>query len=435
MRGRFWSGLCLTLFAGAVSAHGAGPLPVDSVSRLIQQALANNPELLAARQRLAEAAGALRQAGLKPNPEFAVSFSNGDALASAGERGYEVGYSQPLELGGRRARRVESATLAAALARAEVRDRERLLRSEVRVRYVEALSAMRNLGNTQRVLDLTRQSFELARARTREGEGAPLEEGLLQVEANRIDSDRILFQSEVERAVLTLRLLAGLDEGGSLTINERLSAPSISIDASRAVETALRSRPDLEAARIRETLSAAEVALARAEGAPAAALTARYAHLHSRFDQYGLAGPGGAAVPLRDRDNILTGGVSISLPFRNRNQGNVEAAAARQRGAELRRSALERSIRQEALAALNRYEATRRALEFFDRGVLAQAQENLRIVRGAYELGELRLLDVINEQRRVLETQRAYTSLLRDANVALAELERAVGVPLEEVLP
>jgi outer membrane protein, heavy metal efflux system len=67
----------------------------------------------------------------------------------------------------------------------------------------------------------------------------------------------------------------------------------------------------------------------------------------------------------------------------------------------------------------------------FDQGVVQQSQENLRIVRGAYELGELRLLDVINEQRRLLETQRAYTDLLRDTNIAIAELERAVGAPVQ----
>lgn len=426
---------CLVAAQFCAAAQPVSEQPVDTVEKLVRQALANNPGLLALRERITESAGVLRQAGLRPNPELEFTISNGDALASAGERGYEVAYSQPLELGGRRARRIDAARLELDLARAEVADRERTLRSAVRVRYTEALAAMRNLGNTQRVLDLTRQSYDLARARAREGEGSPLEQGLLRVEANRIDSDRILFQGEVERAVLELRLLTGMDQGGALSINERLSTPAVSIDAERAADTARRRRPDIAAARLQEALADAELGLARSEASPAAALTARYARTQSRFDQYGLAAPGGSAVPLRDKDNVLSAGVSLSLPFRNRNQGNIEAALARRRAARLRRDALERSARQETLAALNRYEAARRALETFDRDVLAQSQENLRIVRGAYELGELRLLDVINEQRRVLEIQRAHTGLLRDANVALAELEGAVGAPLEEVLP
>lgn len=409
--------------------------PIGSVEELIAQALAHNPELLAARERIGEASGLLRQAGLRPNPDIEVSVSNGDALGSRGERDYAINYSHPLELGGKRARRLDAARLAADLVRTEVLDRERLLRASVRTRYVEALSAMRNLGNAQRVLDLTRKSFELAQARTREGEGSPLEQGLLQVEMNRIDSDRTLFQSQVERAVLELRLLSGMDEGGALTIGERLMPPATSVESQSALDIALKRRPDILAARIQEALADAEILSARAEATPNLTATGQYAHTQSRFDQYGLAAPGGPAVPLRDKDNVLTAGISIALPFRNRNQGNVEAAVSRSRAARLRREALERSARQEILAAINRYEAARRALDLFDRGVVGQSQENLRIVRGAYELGELRLLDVINEQRRVLETQRAYTELLRDANVALAELERAIGAPLKEVLP
>ena len=404
----------------------------DSLQQLIEHAFRYNPDLLAARQRLAEAQGLLRQAGLRPNPALNVAVANGDVLGSRGEREFEVGYSHIFELGGKRARRVDAAQLEAELAAMDIANRERILRAEVKSRYVEALAAMRNLGNAQRVLDLTRKSHELAQARVREGEGAPLEQGLLEVEVHRIDSDRLLFESQVERAVLDLRLLAGMDQGGLLKVFAPLGPPAAEVEAEPLLERALASRPDIQAARLAERLAGAELNLARAQASPDLVMTGRYAHVQSRFDQYGFAGPAaGPLVPLRDRDNILTAGVSISLPVRNRNQGNIEAAVARDRGERLRREALERSVRREVLAAVNRYQAARRALSVFEKGVVPQSQENLRIVRGAYELGELRMLDVINEQRRLLETQRAYTGLLSDANIAVAELERAVGAPLQ----
>ncbi len=405
-------------------------LPQDSLQRLIEHALKNNPDLLAARQRLAEAQGLLRQAGLRPNPALNVAVANGDALGSSSERGFEVGYSHTLELGGKRARRVDAAQLEAEVAAAEIANRERLLRAEVKTRYVEALAAMRNLGNAERILALTRKSHELALARVREGEGAPLEQGLLEVEVHRLDSDRLLFESQVERAVLDLKLLAGMDEDGVLKVFAPLAAPP-AVDAGPLVERALASRPDIQSARLTERVAGAELDMARAQASPDLVLTGRYAHVEARFDQYGFASPGGPLVPLRDRDNILTAGITVSLPLRNRNQGNIEAAVARERAARLRREALERGTRREVLAAVNRYQAARKALSVFEGGVVPQSQENLRIVRGAYDLGELRMLDVINEQRRLLEAQRAYTDLLRDANIAVAELERAVGAPLQ----
>ncbi len=66
----------------------------------------------------------------------------------------------------------------------------------------------------------------------------------------------------------------------------------------------------------------------------------------------------------------------------------------------------------------------------FDEGVLQQSRENVRILRAAYDLGEIRLIDVINEQRRLVDTQRAYTDLLREAFVAAVDLERATGAPI-----
>ncbi|MFB3827471.1 MAG: TolC family protein [Bryobacteraceae bacterium] len=391
---------------------------VTSLQQLVEHALAHNPDLLAARQRVGEAQGLLRQAGLRPNPSLDVSVANGDLFASRGERQFELGYSHVLERGGKRERRVETAQLEAELAALEVADRERLLRAQVRTRYVEALAAMRNLGNARRALDLTHTGRKLAQARVREGEGAPLEESLLQVEANRIDSDRLLFESQVERVVLDLKLLAGMDEGGTLRVAEPLAAPALAADSEELARRALAQRPDIQAARVEERIAGAQLRLAQSQAAPDVVLTGRYAHVQSRFDQ---------PFPLRDRDNLLAAGVSISLPVRNRNQGNIEAAVARRRAARLRREALERSARNEVIAAVSRYDAARRALDIFAPGVVRQSEENLRIVRGAYELGELRLLDVINEQRRLLETQRAYTDLLREANIAVAELERAVA--------
>lgn len=423
---------CAALFAFNAYPQGQNlPANADSLQQLVEQALRRNPDLLAARQRLAEAQGLLRQAGIRPNPAIDFSVANGDVMASRGERQFEVGYSHIFELGGKRTRRVDVAQIAATLAGLDVANQERQLRAEVKSRYVEALAAMRNLGNAQRLLELNRKSYELAAARTREGEGAPLERGLLQVEVNRIDSDRLLFESQVERAFFDIKLLAGMDQGDTLKLAEPLAPPAVAVSIESALEQALAQRPDIQAARVEERLTDAELSLARAQATPDVVATGRYAHTQSRFGQYGFSQPGGSLTPIRDKDNVLTAGISIALPIRNRNQGNIEAAVARNRAARLRREALERSVRREVLAAMNRYQAARRALGVFDQGVVQQSQENLRIVRGAYDLGELRLLDVINEQRRLLESQRAYTDLLRDTNIAVAELERAVGAPVE----
>lgn len=426
-----WVGMAVCVSIAAQQPPQQRDERIQTVQGLVEAALARNADLVSARQSIAEAQGLLRQAGLRPRSAVEAGISTGDATGSRGERSFDIGYSHTFELGGKRGRRVESALLAVTLARLEIDDRARLLRAELGTRYIEALAAMRNLANAQRLLDLTRQSLSLAEARSREGEGSELERRLLEVEVNRMDSDRLLFRNQVERAVLELRLLTGLDAESALGIREPLRPPPAIPGAGRVLALALERRADLQAARVEEQLAQAGLRLARSEAAPDLVASARYSYSQSRFDQYGLAGIGGPVVPLRDRDSVLGAGIAVTLPFGNRNQGNIEASEARLRAARLRREAAERRIRFEAQSVLSRADATVRALRLFETGVLRQAQDNLQVVRSAHELGELRLLDVINEQRRLLDIQRAYTDLLRDANLALVELERAAGAPLE----
>ncbi|MBI4469599.1 MAG: TolC family protein [Acidobacteria bacterium] len=406
----------------------SGPTATMGAEELVNMALTRNAELLAARQRVAESEGLLLQAGFHPNPGFELSLTDGSLLGSPGERELTVGYAHTFELGGKRARRVEVAQLAAELARLEIEDRERQLKATIRARYGEALAAMQNLDTAVRLVELNQQSFQLTQLRVREGEAAPVEQGLLQVELGRIEADRLLFENQLARALLKLKTLAGMNLDESLRLGGSLHEPPVTLQLAQAIDQALNARPDLKAARLEERLTGAEVRLARSEAVPNMIGFARYTRSKSRFDQFGLNGNGSLAA-IQDTDNLLTTGLSITLPARNRNQGSIQAAAARQEAATQRRRFVEQVVRREVSAAYRRFEAARGAVEIFDQRVIGQSQENLRIIRGGYDLGELRLLDVINEQRRLIDTQKAYTEVLKEQYQAQVELTRAVGGP------
>jgi cobalt-zinc-cadmium efflux system outer membrane protein len=243
-------------------------------------------------------------------------------------------------------------------------------------------------------------------------------------------SDRLLFSNQVERALLELKTLAGMKPGEPLRLSGALVVPAAGLTLAEALKRALAGRPDLLAARLEVNLADAEVALAQAGAAPDLVATGRYSRSWTRFDAYGLSAPGGAAVPLRDADNVLTAGVSITLPVRNRNQGNIQAAVARRQAARYRAGYLEQSIAHELEAAYGRYETARQAARLFEDGVVRQSEENLRVLRAAYDLGERQVLEVITEQRRLVDTQKTYSEILRESYLALVDLERATASPL-----
>jgi cobalt-zinc-cadmium efflux system outer membrane protein len=227
---------------------------------------------------------------------------------------------------------------------------------------------------------------------------------------------------------LDISRLVGLESGETWTV----TAPPIParIPLQVLISRAMNQRPDLRLLRLTRQLEEAETALAEAEARPNLSLSAGYTRFSSRFDdQFGLT-PSGQVTQLRDRDDILQVGLSLPLFSRKRNLGNIQASIARVKAAQLRVEYLERAIPLEIDAAWRRLESSRAALSSLDAQAIALGQKNLEVIRQAYQLGHLRLLDVLAEQRRVLDLQLAAIEVQAELRRSLAELEKAVGGPI-----
>jgi cobalt-zinc-cadmium efflux system outer membrane protein len=156
-------------------------------------------------------------------------------------------------------------------------------------------------------------------------------------------------------------------------------------------------------------------------------LSAGYIRQNSQFDDLYGFNTSGTLSPLRDRDDILKFGVSIPLRTSRSGAGNVQAATARSSGARLHREYLDRTIPLVVESAYQNWRTAQDSLQMLQSGVLAPSAANLSVIREAYRLGQLRLLDVLNEQRRLVDTQLTYIDAQADAARTRAELERAVG--------
>ena len=434
---------CVALLSVSVSADAQTTPAAVPISRelyldpagigleqLVQSAMTRNVELVAVRQRALEAQGLLRQAGFRPNPVVETEITSGAPTGSDGEREFSVGYAHTFELGNKRARRVEVATLDVDIAQLEIRDRERVIRAEVLERYIAAMSAIRNFEAVAQQREVAEQGLEVTRQRVAEGESPRVEEMVLQADVGRLEAERLVLESEVHQAMLLLRVVAGYDEVEALRLQPDGDRIPVTTSLDQAMTLGLASRPDLIALRKDEERSAAEVRLARSERTPDIAGLIRYTDSRTQFDYFGFNGAG-ALTPLKDRDRLLTGGLSISLPLLNRNQGHIQVATARQTAATIRREFVERTIRAEIAGAFARYVAARRAAEVFQKLVIGPSEQSVTVLRASYVAGEVQLFDVVAEQRRFIDTQKAYTEAIRQQALARVALERAVGSPLK----
>lgn len=402
------------------------PVQGASSNDLVRRALASNGELLAARLDIERGRARLRQAGLRPNPTVDVEQTTGRFTGAPGESQMSIGLALPLELGGKRKRRIELAQAELEASEAEVANKERRLAAEVRALYVEVLAALRELDTTENLNNLDLQTTRFVQARVNEGETAPIELNLLRVEVDRLRSRRALIEGRLKAALLRLKGIAGVPPAEPLRLREDLdtrvlSAPPASLEA--AIDIALRSRPDLKLARLSEEVAQAGFNLTRANANPEVTAFSRYTLVRSSYED--------TPVGLRnERDRLLTFGATIGIPVFNRNQGAKAEAAAAISQARTRREFLQSIVRSEVEVSYARYEAAREALGTFEQGVIARSNENIRIVRSAYELGQFRITDLINEQRRLVDSQREFTEILAEQYRALADLQTALGTPV-----
>jgi outer membrane protein, heavy metal efflux system len=408
-----------------VAKQYVDPVSGLSLEQAIARALEQEPSLLAARTEIDVARGMRLQASLRPNPT--VSFERREEPAGTDNQ-TTVAVEWPLDLF-RRSRRVAVAEGEVAATELAVTDQERLLATDVRMRYGDVVGALRDLAVLDELVATTRRQHQLLRSRVEEGATPPLERDLLDVELRRLESDRLLQAGRTEAALFELKRLLGMTAEASLAVRDTLedlvrresSAAAPPSDSS----TMLDQRADVREAAARVEVADAKIERAQAEGRFDVSLFANYMRMDAGFPQRGFT-PDGGLERIRGVFHYVSAGAMITLPVLNRNQGEVAAARAEHAGAEAAYEAARLAADAERAAARARDERARQAVRAYT-GAQTLARQNLTVVGQSYELGRVTVFDVLAEQRRYLDVERAYTEALRTAYEARTALNRALG--------
>jgi cobalt-zinc-cadmium efflux system outer membrane protein len=390
-----------------------------SVDQLVALAIDTSPSILAARARVEVARGLRVQADLRSNPSLMVDWREQTAGT---DRQTMVGLSIPLDLF-RRPGRLAVADSDIAIAEREVVELEREVAGVVRAKAVAVLGALRQLQVRERVADTLSQFRDLLHAKAQSGVTPPLERDVAEVEARRSEAEVLRQRAAVNSALAGLRGALGVQLDQAPTLREDLD--QLRVSRQLAVQPGL-TRPDIQVAQERLRRATAAVDLIRREAKPDLDLTASYMRMKSGFPLSGVDAAG-VARPIEGVFHNLSLGATVTLPWRDRRQGDLAAATARVREAEHTLEAKKRLAAAEVQAAEARLQHFEDALVIYERGLRDLAAKNVDVVRQSYELGRATLLDVLNETRRLLDTEMAYTDLLIEALQARYDLASAIG--------
>jgi len=136
----------------------------------------------------------------------------------------------------------------------------------------------------------------------------------------------------------------------------------------------------------------------------------------------------GMRIKRDEGHQAAAGVVSIAIPLFNSGQEQIATGTARERRADLERTAVMSELDLRAQSARAAFTLRVSATEPLERDVLPGLEENERLAQRSFEVGELSLTDVLLIRREFVDTRLQYLEALAEAAAASIDWQMAAGV-------
>jgi cobalt-zinc-cadmium efflux system outer membrane protein len=403
--------------AAAQTAPGPAPPTAISIDDAVRLALQHNHALLAQRLNVDLSKADEITAALKPNPVLTSTNENFQVFSPsqltldnlANNANYVESLSYLFERGGKRRKRTtvaEDTTHVAALA---TRDAERQLTFDTSQAFIGVLLAKANLAFAEQALKDVSDIEDVNRRRVAAGDLAEAEFYKIELQRLQFEQDLTTARSALVQAKAALRQQVGFEAlpGDFDTVGDLAYTPQTAT-LDQLEQAALDARPDLQAAQGSVKLAEDTVTLER--GNRARDLTGEI--------EYDRAGD----------FNALGFGLSIELPFHDRNQGNIAHSQVGLKQANEQAAATRVAVLTDVVNAWSEFQASQKLVELYDSGgYLKKAKDSLDISTYVYNRGNGTLLDLLDAERTYRSTEIAYRQALAAYRTSVEQINFVVG--------
>jgi cobalt-zinc-cadmium efflux system outer membrane protein len=377
------------------------PAPAESfcptprnLAELESLALCNNPTLAQAAARVRALQGKRMQAGLYPNPRVGYVGDEMGNDHSAGMQGASVG--QTYITGGKLG--LSQATVSKEIAQAQWSCRVQQLRvqSDVRLNYIEFLTARQAVELHGQLLDIGRAGLKAAESLHKAQEASRVDILQAKIEADTAAMQWRDAQSRKQAAARRLAAVLGLREVdlGQLEGNLESDPPDYTWEF--AMERLRGQSPEL--ARAKMGVQRTRLALEREFAGRKPDVDTEVRVLHNN----------------ENNDNIASLNVGVALPLFNRNQGNIVRAQAELNAACREVERVDLQLQERLSIAFRRYDDARNQVDAYARDLLPSAKQALDLVSSGYRQGEFPYLDLLTSQRTFFRVKMSYLDALKE---------------------
>ncbi|MFP5206758.1 MAG: TolC family protein [Acidobacteriota bacterium] len=403
--------------SGAPAPEPSGPaLTLDEIERM---ALARNPEIAVAARRVAMAEANLPAAGALDDPQ---AMYRGWGVPLVQPWNYNQAQNmfmltQALPGPGKRGLRASVANANVTEARDELAAVRLRVRVEVRKEFYDLLKSQDELRIHDQHVGIARQAIAAARIRYTVGKVPQQDLLKAQLELTQLAEHMIQFDRDAAVARARLNTLLGREPDAPLRVMGDYGIAAVLPPEAGLEQQALRARPDLLEAEAAAEKSRQEQSLAKKAYAPDFTVSAGY-----------MLMPPSTSM----RNTYMVEG-SMSLPWLDRRKHDAEIATA---GAAVTEQEAElAALRTEAFGqieeSLAEAEAAQKFAALYRNALRPQAEATLHAAVIAYENNQTDFLNLLDSQMQVIDIDLAWLQALADFNTRMADLELAVGAPID----
>jgi cobalt-zinc-cadmium efflux system outer membrane protein len=390
-----------SLHAASASAQGRSMTLADVLARAREQA----PQVVSARLALEETRARLAGASLRQqnNPELDAWIGNRSGPADR-FTDFQVGFAQALEPRARRAARIDGAEAAIAESTATIDDITRAVVREAASAYYRVVHAGERIKLLDAAYELASSVYSAADRRYRAGDIAVLDVNIARASLARVRAEREGAEAAKAVSVGDLRQLLRLSDDVAF---EGSLGPPTPADLNTALEASSR-RPDLRAleAGIREAEAQRRVGASFSK--PELGVGARYSR--------------------EEGDQIVLGGMTVTLPIFSKGQEPRALAAARGTRLRAELDAARTRVQIEVRAAFEAYNRRLAAIRALEADAIPGLDENEQLTTRSFEVGQLGLPDLLLIRRETLGTRFQYLDAQLEAALARIDLDARAGV-------
>jgi cobalt-zinc-cadmium efflux system outer membrane protein len=393
-----------------------------SLSEAIGEALKNNPEIQAAKNKVESARARSKQSTYLEDPElnleaWGVPLNHPVKYRSANP--LIIGVRQKLPFFGKLGLKGEMAGQEVKMVEEELRAKEQEIVAKVKSAYADYFMASKNVEINKELLELIRHTS--ATAENLYGVGKVPQQDVIKAVLERTDLLNKLTWAERDFLISQAKVNTLLSRRPEFPLGapRELDVRSIPTRFAQLEKLTMEQRPEIRA--LESSISRSETAV-------------RLAERNRKYPDF-MVGLQYWVAPDQNPRHMYAPMLTLTIPFspwtKGKHDYEIEEALAERQAAKANLASMKNMALLELRETSAKVDAAMKAVSIYRDGLLPQAEQSFQAAVAAYQTGGVNFMTLLDAQRTIRDVRMGYYKALVEYEQSRADLERAVGKEIQ----